>query len=112
MALSILGNLTKLNPEEENLFYELLNDEKFTLDKQIIINLNYYTKNNTGIIKSNDLSINFRYDIKDINKMQKRKILDLIEYDLKFTSTLSKEKIKLNSIQLFFEYTKDDSVNL
>ena len=111
MALSILGNLTKLNPEEENLFYELLNDEKFTLDKQIIINLNYYTKNNTGIIKSNDLSINFRYDIKDINKTQKRKILDLIEYDLKFTSTLSKEKIKLNSIQLFFEYTKDDSVN-
>ena len=105
--LSRLGNITKLNQEEENLFYELINDDKFALDKQAIINLNYYTKNNTGIIKPDDLSINFRYDIKDIKKTQKRKIFDLIEYELKFNSTLSKEKLKFNSLLLFFEYTKE-----
>ena len=105
--LSKLGNLTKLNQEEENLFYELINDDKFALDKQAIINLNYYTKNNIYIIKPNDLAINFRYDIKDINKSQKRKIFDLIEYELKFSSTLTKEKLKFNSLLLFFEYTKE-----
>ena len=105
--LSRLGNITKLNQEEENLFYELINDDKFALDKQAIINLNYYTKNNTSIIKPDDLSLNFRYDIKDIKKSQKRKIFDLIEYELKFSSTLSKEKLKFNSLLLFFEYTKE-----
>ena len=107
MNLSILGNMTKLTKDEESLFFELLNDENFILDKQIIINLNYYTKNNINIIKLNDLSLNFNYNIKDIDKYQNRKILDLIEYELKFKSSLSKEKIKLNSLQLFFEYSKD-----
>ena len=106
--LSILGNICKLNEEEENLFYQLLNDTDFILDKENIINLNYYTKNNRTIIKLNDLSINFSYAIKDINKYPKRTILDLIEYELNFNSSLSKEKIKFNSLQLFFEYSKND----
>ena len=37
MNLSILGNMTKLTKDEESLFFELLNDENFILDKQIII---------------------------------------------------------------------------
>ena len=106
--LSILGNLNKLTQEEESFFFQLLNDEEFTLNKQIIINLNYYKAKNLGIIKLDDLSINFTYNIKDINQYQKRKILDLIEYELIFKSSLSNESITLNSFQLFFEYSKED----
>ena len=49
-SLSILGNLSILTQDEENLFYELLNDTTFSLDKQMIINLNYYAKNNINKI--------------------------------------------------------------
>ena len=109
--LSILGNLNKLLQEEESFFFELLNDEDFTLNKQIVINLNYYKANNLCLIKLDDLSLNFTYNIKNTNKYQKRKILDLIEYELIFKSSLSKENIKLNSLQLFFEYSKEDKNN-
>ena len=107
MNLLILGNMNKFTKEEECLFFELLNDENFIIDKQMIINLNYYTKNSKSIIHLNDLSLNFNYNIKDINKYESRKILDLIEYELQFRSSLSKGKIKLNSLQLFFQHSKD-----
>ena len=107
--LSILGNINKLTEDEENLFYQILNDTDLIIQEPIIVNLNYYTKNNTGIIKTNELSLNFIYEIKDINKHQKRKILDLIEYELKFNSSLSKEKIKFNSLKLYLEYSKVDN---
>ena len=110
-SLSILGNLSILTQDEENLFYELLNDTTFSLDKQMIINLNYYAKNNINKIKLDDLSFNFTYDIKNINKYPKRKILDIIEYELKFDCKLSKEKTNFNSLQLFFEYSKEDKNN-
>lgn len=110
ITLSNLGNMSKLTEEEESLFFELLNDN-FTLDKQIIINLKYYTKYNKSITKLDNLSLNFTYNIKDINTSPKRKIMDLIEYELNLSSSLSKEKIKLNSLQLFFEYSKEEKNN-
>ena len=110
-SLVTLGNLSKLTNEEENFFFELLNDENFCLDKQMIINLNYYSKYNKSIINIDDLSINFTFEVKDINKYQKRKILDIIEYEFYINSTLSKGNIKLNSFQIFFEYSKDDNTN-
>ena len=108
--LSLLGNIRKLDSDEEKLFYELLNDTQFIprkkdKDDKIIINLNYYDKNNTGIINCNNLAINFDYSIKNIDKYQERKLLDLIEYEIKFNSSLSNEKIKFNSLKLFFEYS-------
>ena len=108
--LSLLGNIRKLDSDEEKLFYELLNDTQFIprkkdKDDKIIINLNYYDKNNTGIINCNNLAINFDYSIKNIDKYQERKLLDLIEYVIKFNSSLSNEKIKFNSLKLFFEYS-------
>ena len=108
--LSLLGNIRKLDSDEETLFYEILNDIKFIpckkdKDDKIIINLNYYNKNNISIINCNNLAMNFDYSIKNIDKYQERKLLDLIEYEIKFNSSLSKDKIKFNSIKLFFEYS-------
>ena len=125
--LSLLGNLRKLDSDEENLFYQLLNDTQFIpinkdkdkekdkekdKDKEndIIINLNYYNKNNMSIINCNDLAFNFDYSIKNIEKYQERTLLDLIEYEIKFNSTLSQDKIKFNSLKLFFEYSYENKI--
>ena len=111
--LSILGNLRKLDSNEENLFIQLLNDTQFipkikNKEENIFINLNYYNINNIGIIKCNDLAFNFDYSIKDIDKYSERKLLDLIEYEIIFKTTMKQEKIKFNSIKLFFEYSNED----
>jgi hypothetical protein len=102
--------------EEENLFYEIYNDGEFIPlsvlpnDKgNIIINLNYYNKGNVGIINCDNLAFNFNYSIIDIDKHKQRKIFDLIEYEIKFNSSLSKEKIKFNSLKLVFKYINEDN---
>ena len=110
--LSLLGNIRKLDNEEEKIFFELLNASNFipvnnNKDK-IIINLNYYNNPIKGIIKCKDLAFSIDYSIKDIEKYQRRKLLDLIEYNIIFNSTLNKEKIKLNSLKLFFDYSKEE----
>ena len=111
--ISKLGNLRKLDSNEENLFFKLLNDTQFipkikNKDEKIIINLNYYNMNNIGIIKYNNLAFNFDYSIKDIEKYSERKLLDLIEYEIIFKTAMNKEKIKFNFIKLFFEYSNED----
>ena len=111
--ISLLANMRKLDSDEEKIFFEILNDTQFSLmrenkEKEIIIKLNYYNKNNLNIINTNDLGLNLDYNIKDIDKYQERKILDLVEYDIKFNTTLSHEKIKFNSLKLFLEYSNDD----
>lgn len=111
--LSILGNLRKFEPDEETIFYDILNDKEFIPTKEdnnenkFIINLNYYNKENCGIINCNDLAIYFDYLIKN----QEREFLDLVEYEFIFSSTLSKDKIKLNSLKLFFNYIDEKNNN-
>ena len=106
--LSILGYHLKLNEKEEDLFFDLLNDERFipsnkNNDKQIFINLDYNTKdNNKNNSTENNNSFIFNYSIKDIGKSQQRKILDLIEYDFNFKTNLTKEKIKFDSMKIIF----------
>ena len=113
--LSILGNIRKFEPAEESLFLDLFNDGNFIPidkdknDNKIIINLNYYNKNNIGIINCNDLALNFNYTIKDIDKYKERQMLDIIEYEIKLNSTISGEKMKLNSLKLYFKHTYEDS---
>ena len=109
--LSILGYLRKLNEKEEEIFFNLLNDESFTpsnknKDKQIFINLDYNTKNR-NLIDNNGNSFLFDYSISDIDKSQERKILDLIEYDFIFKMNLSRDIIKINSIKLIFRSIND-----
>ena len=115
MKLSVLGNIRKLEPDEENLFFDIFNDTQFIpvnqdeKEKNIFINLNYYNKENSGIINCNNLTFNFDYSIKDIENYKERKMLDLAEYQIKFNSSLSKEKIKLNSLKLYLKYINEDS---
>ena len=122
--LSKLGNTTKFNQDEEDLFYDLINDSQFdpkiqNIDKKDIIKdnnkinivLNYYNKANICFYNYDNLSFNFNYSIKDIDKYHERKILDLVEYELKFNSSLSKGNIKLNSLKLFFKYINEENPN-
>ena len=117
MNLSFLGNIRKFESDEENIFLNILNDANFIPinkdknDNKIIINLNYYNSNNIGIINCNDLALNFNYTIKDIDKYKERQMLDLIEYEIKLNSTISKEKMKLNSLKLYFKYIYEDNKN-
>ena len=117
--LATLGNLRKLNSDEEKLFYQLLDDSEFnpkSIEKEKdkdkenknIIKINYYDKKNISIINYDDLAFSFDYSIKDIEKYQERKILDLVDYEIKFNSSLSQEKLKFNSIKLFFQYSNDN----
>ena len=111
--LSLLGNLTKLDSDKESLFFKLLNDKQFipfhkNKNEKIIIKLQYYNKNNISIIQYNDLAFGFNYVVKNINKYQKRKLLDIIEYEFQFRSSLNQEKIKFNYIQLYFEYINEE----
>ena len=114
ISLCLLGNVRQLDTSEENIFYQLLNDKEFVpgcqnKDGKVIVNLNYYNEKNTGIIKCDKLAFNVNYSIKDIEKYQERKLLDIVEYEIKFNSSLNQEKMKLNSLQLFFEYFDKDN---
>ena len=109
--LSILGYHQKLNEKEEEIFFNLLNDEQFipsnkNNDEKIYINLDYNTKNK-NCIENNNNSLIFNYSINDIDKSQERKILDLIEYDFIFKINLTKEKIKFNSMKIIFKSIND-----
>ena len=113
--LTTLGNMRKLTSDEEKLFYQLLDDTEFNpkfIEKEkgneTFIKVNYYDKKNINIIKYEDLAFYFDYSIKDIEKYQERKILDLVDYEIKFSSTLSQEKLKFNSLKLFFQYSNDN----
>ena len=122
--LSKLGNITKFNQDEENLFYDLINDTQFEPkiqnnenkdinkdNNKIDIVLNYYNKSNICFSDYDNLSFNFNYSIKGIDKYQERKILDLVEYELKFNSSLSKGNIKFNSLKIFFKYLNEEDSN-
>ena len=113
--LITLGNLRKLNSDEEKLFYQLLDDGELnpqSIEKEKenknFIKINYYDKRNISIINYEDLAFSFDYSIKDNEKYQKRKILDLVDYEIKFSSSLSQEKLKFNSLKLFFQYSNDN----
>ena len=63
----------------------------------IIININYkkiYNNENSSFI--------FDYNIKDIEKSQERKILDLVEYEFKASIKLPNLKLKFDNIKIFF----------
>ena len=118
-----LGIFRNLNENEENILFQLFNDSEFVNYKK---ETNKETPNSNstpnessslGNINSNDKHIlyintqkniknslfNFEYTIKDFNKEQSKKMLDLIEYDIKISTSLKNENIKFTSIQLAFE---------
>ena len=115
--LSLLGSIRKLKNNEENIFFQLLNDEQFlpkninednkaenTESKPIIIKLNKDKE-------SKDLIFDFEYNLKDGDEAHEKKILDLVEYNFKIKTYLSKENIKFNSIKIFFQCFNEDERN-
>ena len=117
--LSLLGNIRKLKENEENIFFQLINDEKFTpIDindknkennekKPIIIKLNKDKKNENSIF-------DFDYCLKneDEEDSHEKKILDLVEYKFKIKTSLSKENLKLNSVKIYFLSINEDTNNI
>jgi len=113
--LSLIGNIRKLKEEEENIFFQLINDENFIPEMtskdttknsdKIIIKLNR-EKNNLNPL------FNFEYQLKD-GEVHEKKILDLVQYNFQLRTNLSKENIKLNNLKVYIlcinedEYTKD-----
>ena len=107
--LSLLGNIRKLNEEEENIYFQLINDDNFIPEmpskNKVIINLDYTNSNQNSLF-------NFDYKLKD-NDSHEKKILDLVQYDFQLRTNLSKENIKLNFIKVYIlcinedEYTND-----
>ena len=113
--LSLLGNIRKLNENEENIFFKLINDEQFIPEdinvqnnnenneiKPIIIKLNKEKNNENNIF-------DFDYNLKNDNDSHEKKILDLVEYNFEIKTCLSKEKIKLNSVKIYFLCINEDN---
>ena len=112
-----LGNFKILNEQEENIFFQLFNDNELINSKNLNSSISATLSNNLEnpidadkhklLINSrrnthNNL-FNFEYSIKDLNKDQTKKMLDLIEYNCKISTCLNKESIKFTSINLIFE---------
>ena len=112
--LSLLANLRKLNENEENIFFQLINDENFIpVDNNekktetgeptpIVIKLDKEKNNDNGII-------NFEFNIKNDEDCHEKKILDLVEYDFQIKTSLSKENLKLNSVKIYFQCVNEDT---
>ena len=117
--LSLLGNLRKLNENEENIFFQLINDEQFipvdindknkenNESKPLIIKLNKDKNNENSIF-------DFDYGLKNEEEgdSHEKKILDLVEYKFKIKTSLSKENIKLNSVKVYFLSVNEDTNNM
>ena len=118
--LSYLGNLRQLKENEEEIFFKLLNDDKFEpVDisgqrleliseiKPIIIKLNVNKEN-----KNENSIFDFDYNLKNGEDSHEKKILDLVEYDFKLKTSLSKESLKLNSVKIYFQCVNEDPNNI
>ena len=118
--LSLLGNIRKLNEEEENIYFQLINDENFKPENpsqksnsnSIIIKLNSDKNINNKSNNTNSL-FDFEYKLKDANDntTQEKKILDLVQYDFQLRTYLSKEKIKLNMMKVYILCINEDEFN-
>ena len=80
--------------------------QKYIKETDTLINLYNSSLNNSYYNnKKNIAGIIFDYNIKDINKYQERKILDLVEYEFKISTNLSKLRLKFENIKIFFTYS-------
>ena len=85
------------------------NIEKYYSTKDdIIINICNYNK----LYTSQNISFGFDYNIKDIDKSQERKIMDLVEYEFKIWTNLDKIKFKFDNIKIFFICINEETDNI
>ena len=112
--LFILSYLRKLNENEEEIFFNLLNDKFIPCNKneeeKIYINLDYNSRKNKIIYNTEKKnSFNFYYTLDDVDKSQERKILDLIEYKFTFETNFISElqNLQFNSFKIIFRSEND-----
>ena len=89
--------------EEKNYINKYIKENNFIISLDNINKIYNNKKEEKGIL--------FEYDIKDINKSQKRKILDLVEYEFKISTKLSKLKLKFENIKIFFVYANQGTLS-
>ena len=113
--LSLIGNIRKLKEEEENTFFQLINDENFIPE---LTTKDANKKNDKVFIKldsdKNNLNPLFCFDYKlNGDEIHEKKILDLVQYNFQLKTNLSKGDIKLNNLKVYIlcinedEYVKD-----
>ena len=105
--LFLLGYLRKLNETEEEILFDLLNEEEFipcnkNEEDKIYINIDY---DSTRPKKINNNSLNFNYSINEIGEPEEKNSLDLIEYKFIFNLNIKSEQenIKFNSFKIIFK---------
>ena len=109
--LFLLGYLRKLNETEEEILFDLLNEEEFipcnrSEEDKIYINIDYDSAKSKRINhKENNNSLNFNYSINEIGKPEEKNTLDLIEYKFTFNLNIKSEtqNIKFNSFKIIFK---------
>ena len=89
-------NKNEQGEKEENIEKNI--EKKYIKNDDIAISINNYNK----IYNNINSSFIFDYNIKDIEKSQERKILDLVEYEFKISIKLEKVKFKFDNIKIFF----------
>lgn len=111
LNLLSIGNMRKLSENEENIFFKLLNDEQFTpVNLNIKSDISLSLKPVIVKLSNKNQIFNFSYNIKNGDESCERKILDLVEYNFQITTSLSKEKIKLNNLKVYFRCINEDKV--
>ena len=94
----------KKEQEEKKELKEKNEINNYIKENDFIISL--YNSNKVYLDKEEkEKGIFFEYNIKDIEKAQNRKILDLVEYEFKISTKLSKLRLKFDNIKIFFIYT-------
>ena len=102
IVLEINNNVVINKDEDEDIEKNL--DKTYAKKDDILINIDL-PKN----VTNEERSFSFEYNVKDIEKSQERKILDLVEYEFKLTTKLENMKLKFDNIKIFFICVNEES---
>lgn len=119
------GNYRSLTEKEEEIFFKLLKQDNSNTTPGKEKAIEHFSVNTMNNEVFNNQIFGFDYEIKGGNNGNK-KALELVEFDFKFTTNLTKEPIKFSTINFFFgtvkrnkqftvfpnDLTKDTPVNL
>ena len=106
IVLEINNNVVVDKDEDEDIEKSL--DKTYSKKDDILINIDL-PKNVNKLFSNEERSLSFEYNVKDIEKSQERKILDLVEYEFKLSTKLEKIKLKFDNIKIFFICINEES---
>ena len=83
-------------------------EKNYIKKDDIVINI----CNKNKLLTNQNNSFGFDYNIKDIDKSQERKIMDLVEYEFKISTKCEKFKFKFDNIKIFFICINEETDSL